>query len=141
MLLALYGAGLSTWLAVVQRRDKHPRVKVKATYGFLTAGSQLSEQQVLIEIANIGEKPITISSGGLLLPNKVTLMGGMRSENTTAPLPHELNHGKSFTMWFDLRQVEMALAQSGFPPGSEIRAKFCDQTSNVYLSPPLKVAA
>jgi hypothetical protein len=140
VLLAAYGAALSTWVAFTQRRDKHPRIQSKATYGFLGVGPQLSDQMVLMEIVNVGEMPVTISSGGLMLPNKATLLCGLHSDNSTNALPHELTHGKSLMMWLDLREVKRALSQAGYSSSCKVRAKFTDQASRAYVSRPLKIS-
>ena len=131
LLVAAYAALLSTYLAYAQRRDKAPQVKVKTSYGFLTAGPQISDTHILMEAANIGEKPVTLSSAGLLLPDGSQFV--IFSNNSTQRLPCELTHGKNVTMWFDVKPLAVQLKQRGYSSTVKLRGRFSDQASNEYV--------
>jgi len=131
-IVAAYGAALATYVAVVQRRDKRPRLDVNLSYGFLTFGSTLSDQQLLLTAANIGERPITIASGVIMLPDKTQVISF--ANNSSAQFPHQLEVGKSMTVWFELRPLVAQLRAKGHKGTIKVRAKFSDQTSREYLS-------
>ncbi|MCZ7622717.1 MAG: hypothetical protein M5U24_09570 [Candidatus Kuenenia sp.] len=124
LLVAAYAALLSTYVAVVQRQDKAPRVKVRTSYGFLTAGPQISDTHILMEAANIGEKPVTLSSVGLLLPDGSQFINS--SNNSTHRLPCELTHGKNLTMWFDVKPLAVQLKQRGYSSVIKLSGRFSD---------------
>lgn len=137
LVVALYGAGLSTYVAIAQRRDKWPRVEAKLAYGFLTHAAGLSDTQILLSAANVGHTSVTLSSGGLLLADGSQVL--TLSHNTSERLPQQLEPGKSLTMWFELRPLAAELASRGRSGKIKVRAKFIDQTSREYLSKPMEI--
>ena len=137
LIVAVYAAGLSTYVAVVQRRDKRPQIEAKLAFGFLTFGPRLSDQQLLLTAANVGERTVTLAAGGLLLPDKSQVISF--ANNSTDRFPHQLEAGKSMTMWFELGPLIGRLAERGHSGTVKVRAMFRDQTSREYLSSPLQL--
>src|SRR5206468_4383443 len=132
LVLALYAAGLSTYLATLQRRDKKPRIKATLSMGFLTFGPRLSEPHLLLQAANIGEKAVTLASGGLLLPDRSQIIS-IAKDNATERLPYELAVGKSFMMWFEAKPLAGELARRGYTSDVKLHARFSDQTSREFV--------
>lgn len=132
LFVAIYGSVLSTYLAYMQRRDRKPKVKVKVSYGFLTSGSRISDTHILVEAANIGDKPVTVSSSSLELPDGSQVINF--TNNSTSNLPSELTHGKNITFWYDVKPLASELYKRGYRSTIKIRARICDQASNVFFS-------
>jgi hypothetical protein len=65
-LVAVYGAVLSTWNAWVKHRDGKPRIQVKVTYGYATAGPHLGPTSLFVTAMNRG-CDLTLSGAGILL--------------------------------------------------------------------------
>ena len=137
LLVALYGAGLATYVAFVQRKDKKPQVEARLSLGFLTHGPHMSDEHVLLTAANIGERNVMLSSGALLLPDGSQVI--TFADNATERFPHQLEAGKSMTMWFELRPLVAQIRARGHSGRMKVRAKFCDQTSREFISKPMEL--
>jgi len=63
ILVAVYGAGLSTYNFLDKRGDRQPRLVLGYRPGFFDLGDdQLSETTINLEVANLGSKPVKIIS-------------------------------------------------------------------------------
>ena len=60
VLVALYGAVLSTYNAYTARKQSKHQITVKITFGWLTFGANLSDDMVLVEASNPGHRAITV---------------------------------------------------------------------------------
>src|SRR5258708_38423807 len=65
--LAIYGAGLSTYIAFTARREKRHQLQVAISHGFLVAGPHLGPTRVMVVASNSGHRPIVLQSAGMRL--------------------------------------------------------------------------
>ena len=78
-----------------------------------------------------------LSSGGVLFPDGTQAISF--GNNATERFPHELDVGKSMTMWFELKPLASQLHARGLGGKIKIRAKFTDQTSREFISKPVEL--
>lgn len=133
--IAAYGAGLTTVGAVVggvvKWRDRKPHVKVALTYGILAYVSQ-GKLALIIKLSNPGNRPVTIKSAGLELPDKRTFY--MPYLPGTTNLPFELGPGQGQSFWMEPRVVAEELRDQHFPNMMKLRAFCLDAVGNQYNS-------
>jgi hypothetical protein len=136
--VALYGAALSSVLAYLNWAARRSGAKIGISYGMLTFGAKLSDQQIIITVSNPRSRPITIAGVGVRLPNGKTLIsfGG----GTNHPLPHRLEEGASMTAWIALDEVKHHLQKEGYSPGARISGFGRDAMGRTFRSRGLSVA-
>lgn len=97
LVLALYGAGLSTYLAILERRRK---IKVFLEFALFT-------HRVGIVVTNVGSRPIKISAVGVAIRRSEDRNGGWEEipagafvdpEMSMKKLPTVLTDGESITL-------------------------------------------
>lgn len=107
--IALYGAGLSTFIFVTQRINKRRKIRVKVKYGFeVPNGAKL----LLINAANVGQVDVTIDSFALRTSLNWKLMFPPSQQEFR--LPHELKPGQSVTFQFPLTVLLQTLVGNGY---------------------------
>jgi hypothetical protein len=136
-IVALYGAILSTYTFIVQRRDAKPAVKTKLTNGFLDLGHDLSNPMFLIEAANDGNHVVTLSSVGMILPDKRQLI--LTRPRSNIQLPYELKPGTNCTVWIEIVEVAHRLREQGFRGKVKLVGFYLAQTGVKYKSKPYKL--
>ena len=112
LLIALYGAVLSTYTLVSSRRDKRRQVKVELSTGFLATGPDLSAAMLFIGISNPGHITVTLNIPGIQLPNRETLV--FPDPPSDVRFPHELAPGKGCRVWTPLADLAERLKEKGF---------------------------
>lgn len=129
--VAVYGAGLSTYTFITQRRDNRPRVKVTLSYGalFLRDRPQIA---LMIGVSNPGKHNVTVKSVWLQLPNKHRFFMP-RLEGTTQ-LPCELAVGQGQTFWMWPTIVAGELSKQGMTGDVKLSAGATDANGNEYRS-------
>lgn len=135
VLVAVYGAALSTYNLIAARRDHHRTVRVFLKRGLAAPGHE-PEPVFILEAVNPGQRSVTLTSCGLLLPNRKTFL--IPRPPGSATFPHELTDGKSCTILFPLRDVVRALQQEGFNRQVSVRAVFTDALGKDHLSKRVK---
>lgn len=139
-LVALYGAILSTVVAVREWRAKTPRVRVKTSMGFLDLGlGNVSDAMVFVEAANPGQRPITLSSVGFILPleRKVYL----RQPQGSMRIPCELAPESACQVWIDARELAQLLRSNGFSGKVKVLGFYGDQVGRTHKSKGFEVDA
>lgn len=109
VIIALYGAALSTYTASVQRRDKKRRVDVTLSYGLVGISGVPG---VLMEGKNSGERPVHISFGGISLPNGMVI--ALPASRFVQGMPHDLLDGKSLTAFASAEELAGHLREQGY---------------------------
>jgi hypothetical protein len=135
--IAGYGAVLSTYNAVTSRRQNKHQIIVTVSYGFVPRGPDLGDEMLIIEAANQGHRSMTVTSAGLLLPDRRQLF--YMGSSGTVGLPHHLTEGTSCKQWTPLAEIERELRKSGFTGQVNVRGFYLDALSNRHLSKPLKI--
>jgi len=69
IVVALWGAGLSTALAIRDYFKDRPRLKVYSFVGELPVPSGKPPRFIILQVTNVGHRPITICDAGLELSN------------------------------------------------------------------------
>ncbi len=133
VLVAVYGAALSTYNLIVARRDRRRTVRVFLKQGLAAPGPE-PEPVFILEAVNPGQRSITLTGCGVLWPNRKTFR--IPRPLGSATFPHELGDGKSCTILFPLRDVVRALQQGGFHDQVSVRAVFTDTLGKDHLSKP-----
>ncbi|HWA97617.1 MAG TPA: hypothetical protein VG713_03970, partial [Pirellulales bacterium] len=72
--VAIYGAGVSTYMLVEKRRESKFDLVVSGSFGFLTGPRGLSAQMIIITVANRGQRGVIVNAPALRLPNGRTLV-------------------------------------------------------------------
>jgi hypothetical protein len=111
LLVALYGAVLSTVLGVRELRKGKRKVRVTCKMALAPnpAGSDVWEF-VSIQAVNDGYRPVEIKMAGLLMSNG-EFFTQIRSNMGPLPLPKKIEDGDSITVHFDYSEVERALRE------------------------------
>ena len=130
--VAVYGAGLSTYVFLVERRDKKRRLKVGVSYGFLTFGPSLSDQMIFLEAVNTGSRPVFLDAPYLLLPDNKTIVFPTSSGDVN--FPHELHAGRSCKIWVPLNELSAALIREGYGSDVQLAACYRDQMGTRFRS-------
>ena len=60
IIIAVYGAALSTLLLILQIREKNPRIQVTVSTGFISGGGATTPTILYLEAANSGHVPVTL---------------------------------------------------------------------------------
>jgi hypothetical protein len=135
--VSLYGAGLSTYNAYVARTINKRQLKITLKHGFLTFGPEPSDDMLILGASNPGHRPVTLTSVGLLLPDKRQMI--FPHQDGSARLPHQLNEGTSVTHWMPAREVAEELRRRGFVGHIRLLAFYSDATDEQHQSHPLRL--
>ena len=136
-IIAAYGALLATYTLVAQLRGKKPRIRVKASMGFLEFGSYgTSDAMVFLSAQNVGHKAVTLSSKGLLLPKKGRLF--LLNPKSDVSFPYELLPERDCRVWIEARQLATDLKSRGFSGRVRLVGYYGDQADRIHKSKPFK---
>ena len=134
---AVYGAGLSTYLWIVQLRERRPSLEVRASTGLLAWGPEVSPAMLLLEVVNTGALPVTVQPPGLRLPDRRQLVFPQLDSNVR--FPHELPPRNSCTAWVPVSLVAQKLHAEGYS-GRVKLVPFCrDATGKRYIGKALQL--
>lgn len=104
---------VSAYVAYMQFRSKRENLKLIFKMGAMTyTSSGLGEWEYLIEVINIGERTVTISSAQLKLPNNKYLNFPFVQPHLS--LPYELTMGKNCLIGVSLKQLGYSLINAGY---------------------------
>lgn len=99
LLLGIYGAILSTVLAVRETRRDHRKVKVTCSLGILTGFRFEPIEAIMITVVNVGHRPVEITSAGFNLTDKrIMVVMDDIAPNHQQPLPKMIADGESVTV-------------------------------------------
>jgi hypothetical protein len=133
-IVAIYGALLSTYTFVAHQIEKKPKMRVKISTGlsFMPDGTA-SPSMVYLTASNIGQRPITLSSYGFQLPNKMTMFSP-RLLPWVQPLPHELLPGTSYRMSLYASALAQSAKEQGYSQKVILIGWYEDAVSRKYKS-------
>jgi hypothetical protein len=133
LLIALYGAVLSTVLALKElRKDKR---QVKVTCRMALAPSPVGDvwEFISVEAVNTGHRPVEITMAGLLMKNG-DLFTQVVSKAGRNPLPKKIEDGERVTVLFDYPELKKALGEQRDPENRLTKAVVHDAEGNKYTS-------
>lgn len=114
LLIAIYGASLSTYLAWKKRQEYSPQVNVVASEKFIIEiflGSSTNKAILELEAKNYGEKTVVLREGGYLLPNKQKLCSFLPN---TISFPFELEKERTVQLSMECYKIAHSLLENGF---------------------------
>lgn len=133
-IVAIWGVGLSTYIAIRNFKKEKPKIKVGLSDGILVHGPQISPPMLLLEAANIGKCTVTLSSCGLKLPSKNMPFMVFVRPGCHQGLPYELIPGKNFLVWMEKSDIINELKSHNFKSSIKISGVYKDAVGNSYTS-------
>ena len=103
-------------------------------FGMLARGSELSEQMLLIEVANPGEVDVQVQSSLIRLPDGHTIV--LLEPTGDVSLPHVLTTGRSCRVWTPLDDVKQTIRQHGLHGEVKLTPMCRDGVGEVYKGRP-----
>ena len=132
LIIASYGAILSTY-SIWSKRQEHKReVKVTLSFGFIKMGT-VSPPMLILSALNTGSKTVTLNSMGLILPEKKYLHF-THPENIYVTFPHDLLEGKNVMVWITNKELAHDLKQEGYSGTIRLKGFYRDAIGNEYKS-------
>ena len=133
---AVVSIGLNIFQDITKRKEHRRQIKVTVRIGFFDLSTGLSETVLFLEAGNAGATPITISSCGVILPDKRKLI--FTHPQSNVKLPHELMPGKSCTCWIAIDGFARQLKEEGFNSRQNIVGYYSDQLNREHRSKAVK---
>jgi len=130
--VAATGLGLSIYNTVQARRDKHPKLRVHVSFGFLTFGPELSDQKIFFEVGNPWNRTITLARMYVpLLDKRSVALFRLDGEHQ---MPVALTPGMSTRFWLNSDQFKAEIIKAGIGQEEKFRVMACDALQNEYRS-------
>ena len=95
IIIAVYGAFLSTSLALYKISSDRKRLKVNLNIGVVPDGLNTPHKVLFLSCSNLGKRPITLQSYGIEMPNRRFLFFINESHDS---LPKTLSDGEGCTL-------------------------------------------
>ena len=131
--IAVYAALLSTVIQLANWKKSKPQIKTSLRIGMLGYDNgYLSDLVLILEAANVGERPATLASEYILLPDGRQLLSF--NPNADVDFPHELAPGKSCRIWFDRAELKKALSEAGYSGRVWLTGFYHDATGAKFRS-------
>ena len=130
--VAVYGAGLSTWVFLDQRRRARPQIEIVISQGFLPRGREIGASMLIMTVTNPGHRTATVQSPGLLLPSGQQVV--FFHPNSEVTFPHELLEGKACHSWTPLVELASQIREHGLSGTVQLVAVVSDAVGNEYRS-------
>lgn len=130
--VAVYGAALSTYTLIQNRKGKQRQIRVKLSNGMLTFGPELSPAMLLIEATNPGNRTVILNTSGIFLPDGKTIV--FPNPQSNVHFPHPLPEGNSCLVWTPLKELAQQLRQEGYSGQVKLIGFYRDQIGTQYKS-------
>jgi hypothetical protein len=128
--LGIWGAGLSTFLAIKSLQEERVRLNVTCGLGMLT-GVLDDRFKIVMTISNSGARDVDVNSAGLLLPQN----GRAYSVDSSPRLPCRLQAGSQISAWLDAAGLTEALRERGHSGTIKVRPFASDGTGDEHVGP------
>ena len=138
LIIAIYGAILSTYSIWNARKEHKHEIKVELAYGFSTNPLSPKGLLLILSALNIGRKPVTLSSMGLILPSKDIKYYTILRPNSNVSFPYDLPEGKRCSVWIGTKELAENLKHEGFSGEINLRGYYGDAIGGKYKSKKLK---
>lgn len=111
--VGVIGAALTATKLIQRHHEKRFQTNVKLAHGIPTfSDGRLGPDVMLIEAMNPGLRSVTLTSCGILLPNRKTLVCPFWSGGPN--LPYDLSAGKNCLKWMETIPIAQALLGAGY---------------------------
>jgi hypothetical protein len=137
LLIAIYGALLSTYSVLASRQERKREIKVQLSYGFHTL---LGEPKAVLVISalNTGHKRVALNSTGLVLPSKDKKYLMFLRPNSNVTFPYDVQEGKDCNAWITTEELAQDLKQRGFSGEISLKGYYRDAIGGEYTSKSVK---
>lgn len=138
----VFGGIIILLFKFIERKDKQSKIKVKANFSFPVYQTKLGEMMLQISAINDGEKTVTLTSCGILLPDRMTIIKTKQieteylSQNT---LPYVLEASKRCIQFFSIGEIKSTLRENKYSGKVKVKGFFRDATDHEYFSKPIKL--
>lgn len=110
LVLAIYGAVLSTYTVWRARRRDRPALKVSMSHAY-GVGALAGGTWLTLTVVNVGHRPVTVCNPGFQLPDGARLISP--EEEARLGLPDRLAEGASFALRIPHADVRRAMMERG----------------------------
>jgi len=131
LVIALWGAFLSTYKVISDYRKNVRNIRIEVSYGFLM-GHRVGPDVLNIQAINAGYRSITLSSVGFIINNKAQII--IVDPQGTVQLPHTLEEGTSCTIYKEQSDLARQLKENGISGNVTIKGFYRSATGKVYRS-------
>ena len=131
ILMAVYGAFLSTILAIYKISSDRKRLKVNLNIGIAPDNLNTQHKVLFLSCSNLGKRPITLQSYGIEMPNKRFLFFINESHDS---LPKTLSDGEGCTLFSNSQEITKALIEEGYNDTVKVFGFFKDASGKKYNS-------
>lgn len=138
LIIAIYGALLSTYSIWASRQEKKREIKVKLSYGLLASPPSVSPKMLFISALNTGQKRATLTSMGLILPKKDRKYLVFLRPDSNVSFPHDLLEGKDCRVWVTTERIALDLKRQGYSGKVSLKGYYSDAIGKEYRSKSLK---
>jgi hypothetical protein len=134
VLVALYGAGLSTFNYLAQRQRDRRALKVE----IIDSGDGGCSQPTLdVSAVNIGFRSIHLENrhAAIILKDGEEIVTLSPTGEFCTHLPYELKESEKFTAQITVNELSALLAEKGYKGCVKLRGHLFDAEGNAYRSP------
>jgi len=135
LLLAVWGALLSTYKVVSDYRKNFRRIKVVLSSGFHNQGNNVGPSVITSRAVNMGSREVTLNSMGYILPDGKKAI--IIEPQSNVIFPHSLSEGKDCYVWKDQRKWAEELRNHGYSGRIKIRGYYGSNTGEIFKSEPI----
>jgi len=137
LLIAIYGALLSTYSVWTARQEHKREIKVELSYGFMRNPlSGVGPTLLILSALNTGTKTVTLTSTGLILPKKKYLFFAQPESNVS--FPYDLPEGKNCNVWIATEELAKDLKREGYSGRISLKGYYRDAIGGYYKSKSIK---
>jgi hypothetical protein len=131
-IIAIWGAGLSTFIYCAQRRRDRPKLKVKI-HDPENDGNRAPVLQV--SAVNVGHQDVRLEDASITLRNGEELVTNDLLDNKTDMLPCMLQEGGKFTARIAINELYHLLSKKGYKENEFVmlRGKLFDSTGKAHV--------
>ncbi len=132
--VALYGAILSTYTLIQNKKEKQRHLKVHITerYPLFKQGQVLKPDGIIIQMKNPGYKKVTVVDSQIMLSKDQILIFPSPIGNIS--FPYEIDEGKECVVNIELQKVISGASKLGYSGDVKLRAKVIDGAGDIYIS-------
>jgi sRNA-binding regulator protein Hfq len=135
LLIALWGAVLSTAKVLYDYSRNICRLKVYLAYGFLTQGNIVGPDTISISAMNIGYRDVTLNSMGFILPDEKYIM--IIEPQSNVKFPYTLSEGKECSVSKMQKQLAKELRKHGYSGKIKLRGYYRSAIGTIFKSKPV----
>ena len=136
LVIASYGAILSTYSVWSKRKEQRREPKVSLRYGVRLNPilGHRSPPRLIIRAVNSEKETVTLTSMGLILPRRDNNLFSPYVPNSDVSFPHDLLGGKNCDVWFETKELAENLKREGFSGKIKLKGYYGDAIGRMYKS-------